>query len=222
MENNKKKGILEIWGHKTYRPFRIYWILYEFKLNFKSYKIGSRTGETQTESYLNMNPKGKIPILRHNNSIITESLAAVNYITYNFSKPEDFFIPRTSIEKAKVDEWNAFSLMELDCLVVYILRRHEKEENSGLANLYGEAPNAIKTAREHFNKMIKARERSIPDNGWLFGESPSVADIIFISCLMHCDRFNLDIKSEKVLSFFERATSRAAYINAYQDCFKAE
>ena len=129
MENNKKKDILEIWGHKTYRPFRIYWILYEFKLNFKSYKIGSRTGETQTESYLNMNPKGKIPILRHNNSIITESLAAVNYVTYNFSKPEDFFIPRTSIEKAKVDEWNAFSLMELDCLVVYILRRHEKEEN---------------------------------------------------------------------------------------------
>ena len=89
--------------------------LHEFNLNFKSYKIGSRTGETQTENYLKMNPKGKIPILRHNNIIITESLAAVNYIVNNFNKPEDFFIPKTPSEKAKVDEWIFFSLMELDC-----------------------------------------------------------------------------------------------------------
>ena len=40
-----------------------------------------------------------------------------------------------------------FSLMELDCLVIYTLRKHEKPENLGLSNLYGEAPNAIKAAR---------------------------------------------------------------------------
>ena len=64
MDGNNKNEILEIWGYKTYRPFRIYWILNEFNLKFKSYKIGSRTGETQTENYLKMNPKGKIPILK--------------------------------------------------------------------------------------------------------------------------------------------------------------
>ena len=52
MDGNNKNEILEIWGYKTYRPFRIYWILNEYNLKFKSYKIGSRTGETQTENYL--------------------------------------------------------------------------------------------------------------------------------------------------------------------------
>ena len=121
MNNNN----LEIWGHKTYRAFRIYWILHEYNLKYKSNKIGSRTGETQTKEYKSMNPKAKIPVLKHDNNIITESAAAVNYITYKFNKPVDFFIPNSALEKAKIDEWIAFSLMELDCLVIYTLRRHE-------------------------------------------------------------------------------------------------
>ena len=182
------KPELEVWGYNTYRPFRIYWILHEYGLKYIAHRIGSRTGETQTKEYLEMNAKGKIPILKHNNRIITESAAAVNYITYSYKKPEDFYIPNNAYERAKVNEWVFFSLMELDCLVIYTLRKHEKPENLGLSNLYGEAPNAIKAAREHFDRMIKACESNVPENGWLFGKRPSVADIMFTSCLMHCDR----------------------------------
>ena len=87
MREGTKKDILEVWGYNTYRPFRIYWILHEYNLRFKSYKIGSRTGETQTSTYLKINSKGKIPTLRHNENFITESGAAVNYIAYQFEKP---------------------------------------------------------------------------------------------------------------------------------------
>ena len=110
--------------------------------------------------------------------------------------------------------------MELDCLAIYTLRRHEKKENLGLANLYGEAPNAVKTAREHFDKMIKACEKSMPKTKWLLGNSPSAADIILISCLMVCDKFKLEIKSDLVHSYYERATKRAKYIDAYKECFE--
>ena len=55
-----------------------------------------------------MNAKGKIPILKHNNRIITESAAAVNYITYSYKKPEDFYIPNNAYERAKVNEWVFF------------------------------------------------------------------------------------------------------------------
>ncbi len=214
------KPDLEIWGYKTYRPFRIYWIINEYGLKYTSHKIGSRTGETQTSEYLKMNAKGKIPILIHKNKIITESAAAVNYITYNFKKPEDFYIPDNPFDKAKVDEWVFFSLMELDCLVIYTLRKHEIPENLGLSNLYGEAPNAVKAAREHFDKMIKACESNVPKTEWLLGKSPSVADIMFISCLMHCDKFKIEIKSKTVLDYYNRAKKRRQFIDAYQDCFE--
>ena len=103
-------------------------------------------------------------------------------------------LPNNAYQKAKVNEWVFFSLMELDCLVIYTLRKHEKPENLGLSNLYGEAPNAIIAARDHFDRMIKACENNVPENGWLFGKSPSIADIMFISCLMHCDKFKIEIK----------------------------
>ena len=63
------KSDLEVWGYKTYRPFRIYWILHEYGLEYVAHRIGSRTGETQTTEYLEMNAKGKIPILKHGNQI---------------------------------------------------------------------------------------------------------------------------------------------------------
>ncbi len=214
-----KKNILEVWGCKTFRPFRIYWALHEYNLSFASNKIGSRTGETQTKKYLKMNPKGKIPMLIHNDRIITESAAAVNYITYNFKKPKDFFIPKSGYEKAKVDEWCTFSLMELDCLAIYTLRLYEKPENFGLSNLYGNASNAVKTARKHFGRMIKACEVNVPKDKWLFGESPSVADIIFISCLLASEKFNLKIRSDKILDYLNRAKKRKQFLNAFEDCF---
>ena len=109
--------------------------------------------------------------------------------------------------------------MELDCLVIYTLRKHEKPENLGLSNLYGEAPNAIIAARDHFDRMIKACENNVPENGWLFGKSPSVADIMFISCLMHCDRFKIQIKSKNILNYYHRAQERRNFIDAYDSCF---
>ncbi|MAH89596.1 MAG: hypothetical protein CMJ06_06140 [Pelagibacterales bacterium] len=214
------KSNLEVWGYNSYRPFRIYWILKEYGLKFIARKIGSRTGETQTKEYLKMNAKGKIPILKHNNKIISESAAAVNYIIYNYKKPVDFYLPNNSFDKAKVDEWTFFSLMELDCLVIYTLRRHEKLENLGLSNLYGRAPNAVKTSREHFDRMIAACDKNVPKSGWLFGKSPSVADIMFVSCLMVCDIFDIEIKSKNVLRYYNRAKKRKQFIEAYENCFE--
>ncbi len=216
MQNNNK---IEVWGYKTFRPFRIYWALYEYNLDFIKYKIGSRTGETKTSKYLKINSKGKIPTFRHNNITITESGAAVSYILDNFKKPKDFFIPKTASDKAKLQEWCLFSLMELDCLSIYILRRHEKPDSLGLSNIYGEADNAVKTARMHFDKMIAACEKSVPKNSWLLSDSPSMADIIFMSCLIHCDNFSLKIKSDNINLYIERAKKRNIFQRAFKDCF---
>ena len=206
--------IIEIWGYKTFRPFRVYWALEEMKLNYKSYKIGSRTGETQTSEYLKINPKGKIPLFRHNEIYISESVAAMNYVVQNFETTSDFYVPNSAKDKAKIDEWSYMCAMELDALGVYILRRHQLVENGGLSNLYGEAPNAIKTAKEHVNRMLLACDKDVPNNNWLIGNSPSCADIMFMSCLQVIKLYKLDIKSDKINEYYERSVKRKQYINA--------
>jgi len=206
--------IIEIWGYKTFRPFRVYWALEEMKLNYRSYKIGSRTGETQTTEYLKINPKGKIPLFRHNEIYISESVAAMNYVVQNFETTSDFYVPNSAKDKAKIDEWSYMCAMELDALGVYILRRHQLVANGGLSNLYGEAPNAIKTAKEHVNRMLLACDKDVPINNWLIGNSPSCADIMFMSCLQVIKLYKLDIKSDKINDYYERAVKRKQYINA--------
>ena len=210
---------IEIWGHMTFRPFRIYWALEEYGLKYKSYKIGSRTGETQTKEYLEMNPKGKIPLFKHNSIYINESAAAMKYITENFNKPSDFLVPNSPKDIAKIDEWSYFCAMELDALGVYIIRRHQLVENGGLSNLYGEAPNAIKTAKEHVRRMLNACDRDVPGKNWLIGRNPSCADIMFMSCLQVIKLYNIEIKSKNIQSYYNRATQRKQYIKAMTETY---
>ena len=206
--------IIEIWGFKTFRPFRIYWALEEMKLNYKSYKIGSRTGETQTTEYLKINPKGKIPLFRHNEIYISESVAAMNYVVQNFKKSQDFYLPTSPKDRAKIDEWSYMCAMEIDCLGVYVMRKHKKVKNGGLSNIYGEAPNAIHAAKDNIIRMLEACEKDIPDTNWLMGKNPSCADIMFMSCLQVLKLYSIEIKSEKILSYYDRSIKRPEYIEA--------
>ena len=146
-----------------------------------------------------MNPKGKIPFFRHNDIGISESVAAMNYVVSNFKKPSDFYVPTSAKDIAKIDEWSYMCAMELDSLGVYIMRRHQSVENGGLSNLYGEAPNAVKTAKEHVNRMLLACDRDVPNNNWLLGNSPSCADIMFMSCLQVVKLYKIEIKSEGLI-----------------------
>ena len=176
---------------------------------------------TNTSNFIELKKAEKIWAIGSIHSNLKSFNSIKEYILNNFKKPDDFFIPQSASEKAKAEEWCLFSLMELDCLSIYILRKHEKPENLGLSNIYGEADNAIKAARMHFDKMIAACEKNVPENSWLLSDSPCIADIIFTSCLIHCDNFNLKIKSNKVKGYLERAKSRKQFKKAFEDCFNS-
>jgi len=42
---------------------------------------------------------------------------------------------------------------------------------------------------------------------------------MFISCLMHCDRFKIEIKSKNIVNYYNRAKERKNFIDAYESCF---
>ena len=85
-------------------------------------------------------------------------------------KLQDFYLPNSPKDKAKIDEWSYMCAMEIDALGVYVMRRHKKVENGGLSNIYGEAPNAIKAAKDKRYRMLKACEKDVPNKSWLMGK----------------------------------------------------
>ena len=56
---------------------RAHWMAHELELDYEPRLIGSRTGETQTNAFRALNPKGKIPVLEDDDLVLTESGAIV-------------------------------------------------------------------------------------------------------------------------------------------------
>jgi glutathione S-transferase len=170
---------LTLWGIGTSRTMRPHWTLLELGLEYDFHPIGSRTGETMTEEFLKLNPRHKIPVLRHGAHVFTESAAIIQYLSEAFATPADFCVPMDPIGRARLNEWCYFIMSELDAGALYIVRHH-----AGLKHLYGDAPLAVESARDYFTENINAMAPRIGAQGpYLMGDRFSVADILLTTCL---------------------------------------
>ncbi len=167
---------LEIWGIGTTRAMRAHWVALELGLDYECHAIGPRTGETRTAEFTRLNPKQKIPVLRHGDLVLSESAAIVQYLTETFDSP-DFFVPAIAAERAKLNEWSFFIMMELDAHALYLIRRHD-----GLKEIYGAAPEAVASAREYFSKYLDAMAPRIA-GPHVMGDKFSIADVLLMTCL---------------------------------------
>ena len=200
---------LALWGIGTARAFRVHWMLAEFSLPYFSHRIQSRTGETMTPEYRKLNPRRKIPLLRHRSRLIAESAAIVQYLSETFEAPRGFYAPRDPGERACVFQWCYFIMTELDGHTLYVIRRHE-----GLSHIYGEAPTAVESAKIYFREQIEAVAPAIgAATDYLFGTGLSVADILLTSCLDWALSVGIPLP-DSVTAYRRRTTGRPAYLEA--------
>jgi glutathione S-transferase len=78
--------------------------------------------------------------------------------------------------------------MELDAHTLYIIRRH-----NDLAHLYGKAPEALRAARDGFNKQIRWAEMKLGDREYAVGDSFSGVDILLTSCLDWAHAYDFEL-----------------------------
>lgn len=197
---------LVLWGVGTARAFRVHWMLAELGLPYISHRIQSRTGETMTDEYLKLNPRHKIPTLQHGALCMGESAAIVHYLSERFDTPADFYAPADPTARAKINEWCYFVMSELDGHTLYIIRRHV-----GLKHIYGEAPEAVVSAKIYFREQIQALEPKFGAAGsYLFGEHLSIADILLTTCLDWAAGADIPLP-ESVAAYRELVSRRPAY-----------
>ena len=154
---------LTLWGGTTGRTMRAHWALHELGVEYEAKLIGPRTGETQTETFRALSVKEKVPVLVDGDLVLTESAAIVTYLgdKYGGLTP-----PFGSADRARYNEWISFILTELDAHTLYVMRKH-----GDLAAIYGEAPAAVRTARDGFDKQIRWAEVRLGDDPFAVGET---------------------------------------------------
>ncbi|MEE6247676.1 MAG: glutathione S-transferase family protein, partial [Pseudomonadota bacterium] len=91
---------------------------------------------------------------------------------------------------------------------LYVMRKHRD-----LANLYGEAPAAIETAIEGFNKQVGVVTAHLRDQTYLLGDHFTGADILLTSVLTWAANYGFSL--DPVLQrYMEKQTARSAYKRA--------
>jgi glutathione S-transferase len=101
-------------------------------------------------------------------------------------------------------------MMELDADTMYIIRRH-----GDLHAIYGEAPNAVKAAKEIFAKQADTVMARLGAGPYAMGERFTGADILLTTCLTSARRREITLP-ELLNDYLARTTSREPYRLAMQ------
>jgi len=205
---------LTLWGIGTSRTLRPHWMLLELGLKYEFHAIGSRTGETRTDEFMQLNPRHKIPVLQHGSFILTESVAIIQYLSETFGNPELMGTSGDPESRAILNEWCYFIATELDAGSLYVMRRH-----AGLEHIYGAAPMAVEAARSYFIENAEAMAPRIASSGrYLMGDQFSIADILLMTCLDWAVTSRIPL-STSLHEYRSRVAGRPAYRKALERNF---
>ena len=83
--------MIVLWGSPMFRSGRVQWMLNELGVPYELRPIQSRNGDTQTEEFLKLNPRGKIPCLQDGDLVLAESVAINTYLCDQYGKGQ--FVP---------------------------------------------------------------------------------------------------------------------------------
>ena len=197
-----------VWGVGTPRTLRAHWSMHELGLDYERRPIGSRNGGNLTPEYTRLNPSQKIPTLQDGDLVVSESAAIVNYLTTRYGGGKNLQPPTDPAERARYDMWCFFCMMELDADTMYIIRRH-----GDLHAIYGEAPNAVKAAKEIYAKQANAAVARLGAGPYAMGERFTGADILLTTCLSGAARREIALP-QPLLDYLARTTAREAYKRA--------
>jgi len=205
----EKEPRLILWGAGTPRTIRAHWILYELGLDYERRPIGPRTGETKTAEFAKLNPRQKIPVLQDGELIVTESAAIVTYLGETYGGDRGLVPPASTPERYAYYQWCFFIMTELDAHTLYVIRKH-----TDLKEIYGEAPNAVRAARDGFEFQVRVADQTLGSGGpFILGRSFTGADILLTSCLVSAANRAIPL-SPALRDYMRRTTSRPAYVLA--------
>lgn len=198
---------ITLYGIGPSRSFRCLWALEEAHQDyqFRSLEMGSTANNgTQSDTYLAINPQGKVPSLQHGDFFLTESAAIINYVASLSNEP---LIPSQAQLRAKYDEISFFVLTELE-QPLWTTGKHKfaipKEHR---------VPDILATAKWEFEKALNALDKLITIEEYALGDSFTFADILLAHTFNWAEHFSFNVPPQ-YLAYRDRMYQRDAALNA--------
>ncbi|MFT6406996.1 MAG: glutathione S-transferase [Arenicella sp.] len=198
---------ITLYGVGPSRSFRCLWALAEAGLehDFVALELsGTGSDGAKSGEYLKLNPQGKVPSLKHNDFVLTESAAILNYIDAISGKS---FIPTEVKMRAKYDELAFFVLSELE-QPLWTTGKHK----FAIPQEY-RVEQVLTTAKWEFEKALNAFSTLAKIDPFVLGDRFTFADILVAQTFNWADRFGFDVAPE-FLDYRDKMYAREAAVAA--------
>jgi len=144
--------------------YKVRLMLSLLQLDYEKINIDVRNGESQTDEYKKINPRGLIPALIDGETIIWDSMAILYYLARRYG--DDSWFPQDALNLAKVMQWLAVSENEL----LYGLARAR-------AALVFKRPFNLAQCQDDANIGLMVMDKHLAGQQWLATQNTSIADI---------------------------------------------
>lgn len=172
--------------------------LYDKGLGFTSHYIDLLAFEQHSPRFLELNPRGEVPVLVHDGEVLTETTLILEYLDAAF--PDAALVPATAVERYRMRVWTklandsfapALTLLGWHLRMARELRGRDRAAiTAGFARLPPDRQAVWRTAlddaytedqivRAHqfLDGAVRRLEEALATSEWLAGASYSLADI---------------------------------------------
>ena len=171
------------------------WMLEEIGEPYEIQLLSLSKGENRAPDYLAVNPMGKVPALRHGDSVITEAAAICAYLADEFPRAK-LNVPLGDARRGPYLKWLFFGP---SCIEPAMMDRAfpRKEEARRAALGYGD-----------FDTVIKVLTDAVARGPYILGEQFTAADVVIGSTLRFGMLFKLLPEQPEFTAYTGRLAQR--------------
>ena len=143
----------------------VLWMLEELGEPYDIHLLSLTQGENRAAAYLAINPMGKVPAIRHGDTIITEAAAICTYLADEFPGAK-LNVPIGSPQRGVYLKWLFFGPGCIEPAVIDRAAPRKEEARRGMLG-YGD-----------FDTTMNTVAAAVEKGPWLMGEQFTAADVI--------------------------------------------
>ncbi|PPR26800.1 MAG: Disulfide-bond oxidoreductase YfcG [Alphaproteobacteria bacterium MarineAlpha9_Bin4] len=156
--------IIELYTAATPNGYKVSIMLEELGIKYKVFKIDLSKGEQKEKWFLDMNPNGRIPVLKFDKKIIFESGAILYFLADKYNK----FLPSEKNKRMEVMQWLMFQMSGIGPM--------QGQANVFYRYLDEKIPTAISRYQNECKRLYAVLDKQLEGKNWICDEY-SIADI---------------------------------------------
>lgn len=195
--------MMRLFSYPRTRGTRVTWMLEELGAPYEYELVPFGDNGFASDSFLRINPSGKVPALQDGSLTLTESAAIVSYLGDKF--PALGLVPPAGTpERGRHDQWCYFVLSELE-QPLWTKGKHRFMLPEDLR-----VPAIVDTANWEFQKALGILSQGLGDKPYILGDDFTAADILIGHTLIWAEQAKQSIDPQNVRDYAGRLRAREA------------